>query len=87
MFSILGTRFIVPKIMRQVQMFIILSQLFSLITGYLQPLTNNFQIKRNDLYDLDVLKICLSQDKYELKMLHNFDIINVGNDPNDFEFS
>ncbi|SDG19684.1 hypothetical protein SAMN05421827_10493 [Pedobacter terrae] len=73
--------------MRQVQMFIILSQLFSLIIGYLQPLTNNFQIKRNDLCDLDVLKICLSQDKYELKMLHNFDIINVGNDPNDFEFS
>ncbi|MCX2495593.1 hypothetical protein OQX63_19025 [Pedobacter sp. PF22-3] len=73
--------------MRQVQMFIILSQLFSLLTGYVQPITNNFQIKRNEPSDPDALKICLLQDKYGLKTLQNFDIINIGNDPRDFEFS
>lgn len=73
--------------MRQVQMFIILSQLFSLLTGYVQPITNNFQIKRNEPCDPDALKICLLQGKYGLKMLQNFDIINIGNDPRDFEFS
>jgi len=75
--------------MRQLKLFIILSLLLSFITGQLLPIASSFENKGNDLYNYQNAPTkCLSlvdMNKYELKMLNHIGIINIGNDPVNFE--